>query len=65
MMYEEERRILELCKVLIDQPINGELLLLEIGIMKRYCGEWYKEKIIMFPRHLCGNGFFGAVDTAI
>lgn len=52
VMSGEERRTLELCKALIDQPSDCELFLPEIEAMKRYHGEWHKEKRIMFPGYL-------------
>lgn len=52
VMSGEERRTLELCRALIDQPADCELFLPEIEAMKRYRGEWHKEKRIMFPGYL-------------
>lgn len=52
VMGGEKRRTLELCKALINQPADCELFLPEIETMKRYHGEWHKEKRIMFPGYL-------------
>lgn len=52
VMSGEERMTLEFCKALIDQPADCELFLLEIEAMKRYHGEWHKEKRIMFHGYL-------------
>lgn len=51
-MSGEERRTLELCKALIDQPADCELFLPEIEMMRHYHGEWHKEKRIMFLGYL-------------
>lgn len=52
VMSGEERRTLELCRALIDRPADCELFLPEIEAMRRYRGEWHKEKRIMFPGYL-------------
>lgn len=52
VMHGEERRTMELIKVLIDRPLIQDIFLPEIEVMKRYYGEWHKERALMFPGYI-------------
>lgn len=52
VMHGEERRTMELIKALIDRPLIQDIFLPEMEVMKRYYGEWYKERALMFPGYI-------------
>lgn len=52
VMHEEERRTMELIKVLIDRLLIQDIFLPEMEVMKRYHGEWHKERALMFPGYI-------------
>lgn len=52
VMSGEERRTMELCRALLDQTLYQDIFLPEMEVMKRYHGEWHKEKARMFPGYV-------------
>lgn len=52
VMHGEERRTMELIKVLIDRSLFRDIFLPEMEVMKRYHGEWHKERALMFPGYI-------------
>lgn len=59
VMSGEERRTMELSKALLDQSLYQEMFLPEMEVMKRYRGEWHKERQRMFP------GYFFVVTEEV
>lgn len=52
VMHGEERRTIELVKALVDRTLFQDIFLPEMEVMKRYHGEWHKERVLMFPGYI-------------